>query len=72
MSNNNNNQEQEEQEEIYAIKWYKDDEEFYRFLPNATPKVSIYDTNGIQLDVSYIPCEWASEWVNQHAIELAG
>lgn len=40
-------------EEIYAIKWYKDDEEFYRFLPNAQPKVSIYETNGIQLDVSY-------------------
>lgn len=39
-------------DEIYAIKWYKDDEEFYRFLPNAQPKVSIYETNGIQLDVS--------------------
>lgn len=38
--------------EIYAIKWYKDEEEFYRFLPNAEPKVSIYETNGIQLDVS--------------------
>lgn len=39
-------------EEIYAIKWYKDEEEFYRFLPNAEQKVSIYETNGIQLDVS--------------------
>lgn len=39
--------------DIYAIKWYKDNEEFYRFLPNAEPKVSIYETNGIQLDVSY-------------------
>lgn len=38
--------------EIYAIKWYKDEEEFYRFLPNAEPRVSIYETNGIQLDVS--------------------
>lgn len=45
--NNNNN-------EIYSIKWYKDEEEFYRFLPNAEPKVSIYETNGIQLDVSSI------------------
>lgn len=42
-----------DKDEIYAIKWYKDDEEFYRFLPNAQPKVSIYETNGIQLDVSY-------------------
>lgn len=39
-------------EEIYAIKWYKDEEEFYRYLPNAEPKVSTYETNGIQLDVS--------------------
>ena len=43
-----------QKEDIYAIKWYKDDEEFYRFLPNAQPKVSIYETSGIQLDVSYI------------------
>lgn len=39
-------------EEIYAIKWYKDDEEFYRFLPKAEPQKSIYETNGVQLDVS--------------------
>lgn len=38
--------------EIYAIKWFKDNEEFYRYLPNATPKVTTYDTNGVQLDVS--------------------
>lgn len=42
----------EESDDIYAIKWYKNDEEFYRYLPNAQPKVSIYETNGIQLDVS--------------------
>lgn len=46
-----------DKDEIYAIKWYKDDEEFYRYLPNAQPKVSIYETNGIQLDVSYTEAE---------------
>lgn len=40
-------------DDIYSIKWYKDDEEFYRYLPKAEPKVSTYETNGIQLDVSY-------------------
>lgn len=39
-------------ERIYSIKWYKDEEEFYRYLPSAEPKVSIYETNGISLDVS--------------------
>lgn len=39
--------------DIYSIKWYKDDEEFYRYLPKAEPRVSTYETNGIQLDVSY-------------------
>lgn len=43
---------QQNENEIYAIKWYKDDVEFYRFLPSAEPKVSVYETNGIQLDVS--------------------
>lgn len=42
----------ETNEEIYAIKWFKDNEEFYRYLPNSRPKVSTYPTNGIQLDVS--------------------
>lgn len=45
-------QAKEEPDDIYAIKWYKNDEEFYRYLPNAQPKESIYETNGIQLDVS--------------------
>lgn len=40
------------EEEIYAIKWYKDDEEFYRYLPRAEQKVSIYETNGVHIDVS--------------------
>lgn len=44
---------QEPGDDIYSIKWYKDDEEFYRYLPKAEPQVSTYETNGIQLDVSY-------------------
>lgn len=54
-------------EEIYAIKWYKDDEEFYRYLPNAQPKVSIYETNGIQLDVS----SYTKPFSTQHEMEAS-
>lgn len=39
--------------EIYAIKWFKDDDLFYRYLPNSpSPQNAFYETQGIQIDVS--------------------
>lgn len=40
---------------IYVIKWYKDDEEFYRFHPTSKAGNSIiktFNTPGVNLDVS--------------------
>lgn len=37
---------------LYAIKWYKDHEEFYRFVPKATPQMNSYKLEGVQVDVS--------------------
>lgn len=41
--------------DIYAIKWFKDDDLFYRFLPNSpSPQSVFYETQGIQIDVSRV------------------
>ncbi|KAL0271962.1 UNVERIFIED_CONTAM: hypothetical protein PYX00_005109 [Menopon gallinae] len=39
-------------EVLYAVKWYKDDEEFYRFVPKSNPPQHSYKVDGIKVDVS--------------------
>ncbi|XP_054725811.1 uncharacterized protein LOC129235795 [Anastrepha obliqua] len=41
--------EEEEGEALYAIKWYKDNEEFYRFVPKARPQKTSYRFDGIRV-----------------------
>jgi hypothetical protein len=41
-----------ENDRLYSVKWYKDNEEFYRFMPNATPRKHSYLLEGIRVDVS--------------------
>lgn len=41
-----------EQDTLYSIKWYKDQEEIYRFLPSNRPSQSVYETDGLFIDVS--------------------
>ncbi|XP_064553079.1 uncharacterized protein beat-IV isoform X2 [Drosophila montana] len=40
---------QEEGEELYAIKWYKDNEEFYRYVPKARPPKTSYRVEGVRV-----------------------
>ncbi|XP_071747145.1 uncharacterized protein [Lepeophtheirus salmonis] len=35
---------------LYSVKWYKDDLEFYRFVPNDRPMLQVFPQNGIQVD----------------------
>lgn len=52
-SANSSDQQAEPSEQIYAIKWFKNEDEFYRFAPNEVDaRESSYETSGIQLDVS--------------------
>ncbi len=37
---------------LYSVKWYKDDQEFYRYVPNDRPKLQVFKTEGISVDVS--------------------
>uniref|UniRef100_A0A1B0A8B5 CD80-like immunoglobulin C2-set domain-containing protein n=1 Tax=Glossina pallidipes TaxID=7398 RepID=A0A1B0A8B5_GLOPL len=44
--------EEEEGEALYAIKWYKDNEEFYRYVPKAKPPKTSYRVDGVQVIVN--------------------
>lgn len=39
-------------EALYSVKWYKDNEEFYRYLPKSNPPQHSYRVEGIRVDVS--------------------
>ncbi|CAH1169638.1 unnamed protein product [Phaedon cochleariae] len=37
---------------LYAVKWYKEHEEFYRFVPRARPQANWYEVDGVHVDMS--------------------
>nr|CAI5857976.1 unnamed protein product [Callosobruchus analis] len=39
---------------LYAVKWYKEHEEFYRFVPKARPQKTWYKVEGVHVDVSIL------------------
>ena len=41
-----------EQDQLYSIKWFHNDNEFYRYLPNDNPPEQFYHTKGLYVDVS--------------------
>ena len=44
-----------EGEELYSIKWYKDGDEFYRYIPgDREQQVTVFNMNGVRVDVSVI------------------
>lgn len=42
------------EETLYSVKWYKDEEEFYRYVPRANPPQNSYNFDGIKVDVSWM------------------
>ena len=41
-----------ESDTLYSVTWYKDHEEFYRYVPSAKPTKHSYVLEGIKVDVS--------------------
>lgn len=37
---------------LYSVKWYKDEFEFFRFMPDNSPPIQMFPLNGVNLDVS--------------------
>lgn len=35
---------------LYSVKWYKDDHEFFRYVPDQHPKIQTFPLNGVYLD----------------------
>lgn len=43
-----------EDDELYSVKWYKDNVEFYRYLPSDQPSAQMYKLDGVYIDVSNV------------------
>lgn len=42
-------------EKLYSVKWYKDNEEFYTYVPRANPPQRTHHVEGVKVDVSNEP-----------------
>ena len=40
-----------ESDTLYSVKWYRNEQEFYRFVPNDKPKLQIFPQYGIRVEV---------------------
>lgn len=43
-----------ENDRLYSVTWYKDHEEFYRYVPKSHPPQHSYPLEGIKVDVRFI------------------
>ncbi|XP_076620224.1 uncharacterized protein LOC143341282 isoform X2 [Colletes latitarsis] len=48
------------QRELYSVKWYKDDHEFFRYVPDDNPRIQTFPQPGVNID----------KWRNEKSIRL--
>ena len=41
-----------ENSKLYSVKWYKDGQEFFRFMPSMENKIEVFQVTGVRIDVS--------------------
>ena len=41
-------------DKLYSIKWYRNGHEFYRYIPSDSPQTTIFNGDGINVDVSRV------------------
>lgn len=39
---------------LYSVKWYRNNEEFYRYVPKEEPPIRVFTSPGVTIDVSFI------------------
>ena len=44
-------------EKIYSIKWWKNNEQFYQYVPRNSPAQMVFDVSGLTVDVSQFKLE---------------
>ena len=42
-----------ENSKLYSVKWYKDGQEFFRFMPSMENKIQVFPVKGVYIDVSF-------------------
>ncbi|KAK7586231.1 hypothetical protein V9T40_004107 [Parthenolecanium corni] len=40
------------QGKLYSVKWYKDENEFFRYMPDSSPEIHTFPVDGVHLDIS--------------------
>ncbi|GFR25387.1 ig-like domain-containing protein [Trichonephila clavata] len=45
------------EDELYSVKWYKNNVEFFRYLPSDMPAGQNYELLGVYVDVSHVPLD---------------
>lgn len=41
---------------LYSVKWYRDNDEFYRYVPKEEPPTRVFTLPGLNVDVSIYMC----------------
>lgn len=43
-----------QRDKLYSVTWYRDNKEFYRYVPNANPRVTVFKEPGLDIDVGRV------------------